>query len=190
MNVNAPSIVAKFEDFCRNSPNEFADFQLVKEPETKLKVLLDDDRKATDFQVIGRHGAGSLIAFWKEDKEADFMHSPIVWLSSEGFPNSVFANSFDEFLSILPYGTDFIYDVLSNYYFHKQSPRLQPSPKQKFTSAKMKSYFNQHKKQYEGHDELMAWLTNHATIAVAENPLSVIEKAIPAHSDLASWLKK
>jgi hypothetical protein len=120
----------------------------------------------------------------------DFMLSPIVWLSSEGFPNSVFANSFEEFLSILPYDTSFVYDALCNYYFHKQSPKLQPAPKQKFTLTKMKSYLNQNKEQYKGHAEFIDWLKNDMRIAVADNPLSIIEKAILNHTDLASWLEK
>jgi hypothetical protein len=190
MNAKSSGMVAQFEAFCRNAPDEFADFQLVNEPEKKLKALLYDDRKVADFRVIGRHGAGSLMAFWKADKETDLTHGPMVWLSSEGFPNSVFASTFEDFLSLLPYGTDFIYDILSNYYNHQQSPQLQPAPKEKFTPAKIKSYFNQAKKRYKGHAALIDWLTNQANIPVAENPLVVIEKAILAHPDLASWLKK
>jgi len=189
MNANSDDILLQFNDFYQNSPDEFADFELVKNPKKKLKTLLGNEEKPAEFQVIGQHGTGSLIAFWRHNKNIDFICSPIVWLSSEGFPNSVFASSFESFLSIFPYGTGFIYDALCNYYFHKQSPKLQPSPKQKFTPTKMKSYLNQNKKHYKGHADFLAWLNNDMKIVLADNPLSIIEEAILNHTDLASWLE-
>ena len=183
-------LVTAFTDFCERTAEEFADFELVRNPEEKLRRLLDDQRKVESFQVIGQHGTASLIAFWRDDKEVDFVGSPIVWLSSEGFPNSVFANSFSDFLSLLPYGTGFIYDVLSNYYFHQDDPDLQPSPEEKFTPEEISSYLAANRERYKGHAELVEWLLNAAKVEVAKDPLALIKGAIASHPDLASWLRE
>jgi hypothetical protein len=159
MTEPAPDLLAAFVHFCENAAEEFADFQLVRNPEQKLKGLVDDQGKADAFQVIGKHGTGSLIAFWREQEDKELVLSPIVWLSSEGFPNSVFATSFAEFLSLLPYGTGFIYDVLSNYYYHKDDPDLQPSPEEKFTPDVISSYLNENREQYPGLQGIVGLVT-------------------------------
>lgn len=186
----APDLLAAFIDFCEKTAEDFTDFRLVGNAEQKLKGLLDNEGKVEQFQVIGRHGTGSLIAFWREDKGADLAVAPVVWLSSEGFPNSVFANSFSDFLSILPYGTGFIYDVLSNYYFYKEDPDLQPSPEEKFTPEEISSYLVENETRYPGHAALVDWLLHEAKVEIAKDPLSVIKGAIASHPDLASWLRE
>lgn len=186
----APNLLTRFFDFCEKAAEEFADFELVRNPEQKLRKLLDNQGKVECFQVIGQHGTASLIAFWKDKKDIDFALSPIVWLSSEGFPKSVFANSLADFLSILPYGTGFIYDVLSNYHYHKESPELQPSPEEKFTPDEISSYLTENKKRYKGHFELVNWLNHDVKVGIAKDPLSVINGAIVSHVDLASWLRE
>jgi len=190
MQETAPNLLTAFIDFYEKAAEEFSDFELVRNPEQKLRNLLDNQGKIEHFQVIGQHGTGSLIAFWRDNKDIDFALSPIVWLSSEGFPNSVFANSFADFLSILPYGTGFIYDVLSNYYYHKESPDLQPSPEEKFTPNEISSYLTENKKRYKGHTELVNWLNHDVKVGIAKDPLSVIKGAIVSHVDLASWLRE
>jgi hypothetical protein len=179
-----------FIDFCERAAEDFSDFELVRDPEQKLRRLLDDQGKVGSFQVIGQHGTASLIAFWRDNKDIDFAHSPIVWLSSEGFPNSVFANSFADFLSILPYGTGFIFDVLCNYYYHKDDPDLQPSPEEKFTPEEISSYLTENEKRYQGHTELINWLNHEVKVGIAKDPLSVIKGAIVSHADLATWLRE
>jgi len=183
-------LLRAFIHFCEKSADEFADFETVRNPEEKLRKLLDDQGKVASFQVIGQHGTASLIVFWRDDKDIDFSRSPIAWLSSEGFPNSVFANSFADFLSLLPYGTGFIYDVLCNYYYHKESPDLQPSPEEKFTAEEIASYLAENEKQYRGHAELVNWLSHEENVGIAKDPLSVIKGAIDDHADLAGWLKE
>ena len=186
----APDLLTAFIDFCEKAAEEFSDFELVRNPEQKLRGLLDDQGKVECFQVIGQHGTASLIAFWRDNKEIDFALSPIVWLSSEGFPNSVFANSLADFLSILPYGTGFIYDVLSNYYNHEESPDLQPSPEEKFTPDEISSYLTENEKRYQGHTALVDWLNHEVKVGIAKDPLSVIKGAVVSHLDLASWLRE
>jgi hypothetical protein len=185
MNQKVHKVLLRFHRFYESALDEFADFKLVNKPERTLKALIDDEQKNTRFHVIGQDGTGSVIALWRSNR----LSNPIVWLSSEGFPNSVFANSIQEFLSILPFGTAFIYDVLCNHYFHKESPKLQPAPKQKFTPAKMKLYLKHNEKRYKAHAQFMAWLRKDMKIAVAGNPLAVIEKAIRKNTDLSGWLK-
>lgn len=183
-------LLTAFVHFCENSAEEFADFEIVRNPEQKLKGLLDNQDKVQDFQVIGRHGTDSLIAFWRDDREVDLIDSPIVWLSSEGFPNSVFASSFADFLSLLPYGTGFIYDVLSTYYFHQDDPDLQPSPEEKFTPEEISSYLADNRERYRGHSAFVKWLQDEANVEVTRDPLSGIKGAIASHPDLASWLRE
>ena len=190
MTESAPDLLTAFVHFCEKAAEEFADFQLVRNPEQKIKGLVDNQGKVDAFQVIGKHGTGSLIAFWREQEEKGFALSPVVWLSSEGFPNSVFANSFADFLSLLPYGTGFIYDVLSNYYYHKDDPDLQPAPEEKFTPDVVSSYLDENRERYQGHGVLVDWLRDEAKVEVAKDPLSVIQKAIASHADLASWLRE
>lgn len=190
MPETAPDLLTAFIDFCEKTAEEFSDFELVRNLEQKLRKLLDNQGKVEFFQVIGQHGTASLIAFWRDKKDIDFTLSPIVWLSSEGFPNSVFANSFADFLSILPYGTGFIYDVLCNYYYHEESPDLQPSPEEKFTPDEISSYLTENKKRYKGHTELVNWLKHEVKVGIANDPLSVIKGAIVSHVDLASWLRE
>lgn len=186
----APDLLTEFMNFCETAADDFTDFDLVRNPEQKLKGLLDNESKVEQFQVIGRHGTDSLICFWREDKRVDLALAPVVWLSSEGFPNSVLADSFSEFLSILPYGIGFIYDVLSNYYFYKEDPDLQPSPEEKFTSEEISSYLAENEKRYQGHAALVDWLLHEAKVEIAKDPLSVIKGAIASHPDLASWLRE
>lgn len=190
MQETAPDLLTAFIDFCEKVVDEFSDFELVRNPEQKVRKLLGNQGKVEYFQVIGQHGTGSLLACWRDNKDIDFALSPIVWLSSEGFPNSVFANSFADFLSLLPYGTGFIYDVLSNYYYYKESPDLQPSPEEKFTPNEISTYLTENEKRYKGHTELVNWLNHDVKVGIAEDPLSVIKGAIVSHVDLASWLRE
>jgi hypothetical protein len=62
---------------------------------------------------LAKNKAGSLIAIWMKDSEAPDPDMPVAWLDSEGAPNGIFACSYADFLSLIPYSSGFIYDVLS-----------------------------------------------------------------------------
>lgn len=184
-----PEAFNRFYEFDEHSAQEYADFQPVSNPDKALKNLLGTARYTNDFYVIGRHGTGSIIAFWQYPQVASLAEAPIVWLSSEGFPNSVFANSFEEFLTLIPYDTGFIYDMLASYYFNRQNPQSHISPREKFSSSELKTYLDESAERYEGHKAFLLWLYQVMQLKPTADPVSIIEAAIAAHPDLSLWLQ-
>lgn len=65
------------------------------------------------FTTVGESGSGSKFAVWTPSPTDKIDTSPVVYLDSEGTPQAVVARSMDELLTLLPYGTGYIHDVLA-----------------------------------------------------------------------------
>jgi hypothetical protein len=179
-----------FDEFQEQLKNEFTDFYASPNLLQKLSRLVCWDKPDDFFYPIGCNKSGSLIAAWRTNSDGDFNQSPIVWLSSEGFPTSVFANDFKEFLSLLPYGTGGIYDILCTYYFYQKSPKFSLEPHKKYSASKFRTFVKENKKEFKMHDKYCRWLDEDMKIKTVDNPLLLIENAIKSQPDLNDWLTK
>lgn len=74
---------------------------------------LAGEEMAPHLTALGMTGSGSVFALWRSIADAPLAAAPVVYLDSEGEPHGVVARSLEAFLTLLPYGTGHLYDVLS-----------------------------------------------------------------------------
>lgn len=185
--MQTANLFNSFSEICNTL--EFTDFEITPNQDKNISDLIPDVDVAKQFKVIGKIASGSLICFWQYDSKKSILDSPIVWIDSEGFPNGVFANSFSEFLSLLPYSTGFIYNLLSNHLLYTDNPKIFINPYKKFTKAKIKSFIQDNKKEYSDYNKFIHWLTIDIGITIEPNPLEVIQNAFNTYPRLDKLLE-
>lgn len=97
--------------------------------------------------------SGSVVCIWEKDNKKN-----IVWIDSEGTPCNVFGESINDFLEIMPYGPEFIYDYLSAIENHKLSPNLIPHPSQTFTTNYINKTYIKNKADKKIINDYSDWL--------------------------------
>jgi hypothetical protein len=127
------------------------------------------------FLTLGKTGADCVFALWLDQPGKVSPKAPVAYLDSEGDPRSIIASSLDEFLSLLPYGTGFIYDLVTD-----------SSVKGKASAA-----LAQAAKAEEPVDEVpfMKWWQKTFGVPPAKDPAAVVAKARKANTEFARWLK-
>ncbi len=186
--MDTETILKQFHSFCTKVGGEFSDFQIVEDGEKWLKRLVPATA-VPFFQVIGRQKNGSLICFWQHQENLSLTKQPVVWLDSEGSPQAVFAPDFPTFLTLLPYDTGGIYDMLAAWERFLDPDEEGASPKKRFTKGKFNMYVEMSQKNYPKYDRFIEWLAE-MNIAVAKNPVNVIGKAVQESPKLKEWLTK
>jgi len=150
------------EDLC------FNDFEVTDDDDLIVSMFGED--KKDQFRVIGQHGSGSLIAVWDVDNK-----SPIVWIDTEG-EASVITSTFEEFLSLLPYYTGFIYDCI----FYSKT----------HSEEELQQNLNKNIENYEDQIIFRKWLKEEFNIEPAKDPVGLIKKSKNLFgnlSDLIIW---
>lgn len=184
--MNTQTMLKRFRSFCTEVGGEFSDFQVVEDGEKWLKRLVPATA-VPSFQVIGRQKNGSLICFWQHQENLSLAKQPVVWLDSEGSPQAVFAPDFPTFLSLLPYDTGAIYDMIAAWEAFLDPDDEVRSPKERFTTEEFKMYVEMSQKNYPQYDRFIEWLAE-MEIKVAKNPAQVVGKAIQKSPKLKEWL--
>lgn len=138
--------------------------------------------------MIGIQKNGSLICFWSYEDNLSIEQQPIVWLDSEGSPNSVFSSDLPTFLSLLPYNTGAIYDVLFAWEEYWSSPKKRKTPISQFTAKKMKMYLEMCRENHPFHQQFVEWLRAEICVEPAVKPAQNIGEAIERFPRLGIWL--
>lgn len=75
-----------------------------------------------------KHNSGSYICFWnKNQKPVGNRIEKIVWLDSEGQPTVFLAKNLDAFFYIIPFGIEFLYEIMwawNSFYENPQKKKL------------------------------------------------------------------
>jgi hypothetical protein len=176
--------------YIENISTSLLNFHLDGDMEATLTTLVPKG-KASAFTPIGRHSSNSLLAFWHWKDKIKPASTPIVWLDTEGFPQSVVSKSIQEFLSILPYGTGSIYDMLSASLYYLEKPNYYPNPQEEFSTEflkrKLETIRNLQEKEF---GQLLFWLEKEVKIKPSDNPTQLIQKSIQLYPKLTDWLSE
>jgi hypothetical protein len=178
------ALYQSFQKFDAAMPGNWADFECL-EPGDTLRLI--PDAAATAFEAIGMTNSASLLAFWQEPGRATD-ERPIVYIDSEGSPVGVFAASFAEFLTLLPYGLEFIYRLITRLIDLQKEPDLQGIYYHEITSGQLQTVLAEHQQQYPWQTDYRVWLATVAGLAVASDPLATIRTAFDYHANLEEWL--
>lgn len=184
--MSKQTLLSQFYAFYEEVGGEFCDFQVVANGEKLLKTLIP--AAAIPFlHVIGRQKNGSLICFWQQFAQQNLIDQPIVWLDSEGSPFSVFASNFHVFLSLLPYDTGSIYDMIAAWEEYAETGEDWIVSVDRFSADTLKMYEDMAQNNYPHHEQFINWLKKMG-VEPASDPFSLIGKAIEQLPALRTWL--
>ncbi len=183
-----PALIEKFHRMNLSPGKFFSDFEALMHRETSLEFLLPEVLHDKVI-VLGQDRSASLVVAWKE-KELPADKLPVAWIDSEGDPADVFAESFGEFLSLLPYGTGFIYDVLVRWKYHQEDPSVYQPPSNEYTTEKLSAQLEENRKEFPGLAEYEKWLVNEAGLQIAADPVAMIGEAMKRHPGLKELVAK
>ncbi len=183
-----PDLIEKFFRMATTPGDYFADFEPLPHTGENLATLLPENLHDR-FILIGQHASASLLVLWKEsDSPADKL--PVAWIDSEGDPNDVFAADFSQFLALLPYGTGFIYDVITKWKYHLEDPSNYQIPGNGYTTEELSTQLEENRKEFPGLPAYEKWLVNEAGLAIATDPVQVVGDAIRNHPGLKELVAK
>jgi hypothetical protein len=172
-----------FTLFCQRITH-FDDFEFVPVGDSQQVYASDfAPELASKLDIFGLMGEGSTIASWQEPGNAG-PSLPIVLIGSEGIA-AVFASSFAEFLSLLPYGMGYIDNILFRLEEEQESPSQHANH---FTIARAHAVLAAHAERYSDHQLYVDWLTHTAQLAIAPDPAAVMGRAYQAHQKFDQWL--
>ncbi len=185
--IKWPQAINEFYQFMEGMQDDFLDFELVTDGYKRLASLVPAPC-LDHFIVIGKHGSDSLVCYWKPILDLPLEMAPIVWLDSEGTPNSVFAISAEEFLRLLPYGLGGIYDVVSSWIYHYSEPDEYANPLDKYSDEAIRNYRQMAGEDYAAYGSFIHWLEKDMQLTVHGNPIKAIGDAISKFPNLEHWL--
>lgn len=187
---NDPNYLENLYAFLENSEVNFIDFEVENNPNKVIDLL--SVAAEPYFIPIGKQGSDSLICYWKYKDEIPLSELPIVWLDSEGSPNSVFASNIKDFLSILPYDTGAIYDFISSWEYYNSDPDYYTSPLDKYkkNSSVLNLMIEQCRENYSDYDSFVNWLNQNINIKICDDPAKLVGDAIKNFPNLETWLEE
>jgi hypothetical protein len=183
-----PALIENFFRMATTPGEYFADFEPLLHTGENLATLLPENLHDR-FMLIGQHASASLLVIWKaSDSPADKL--PIAWIDSEGDPNDVFAADFSQFLSLLPYGTGFIYDVIAKWKYYQEDPSNYQLPGKGYTPEKLSAQLEENRKEFPGLPKYEKWLANEAGLQTAADPVAMIGGAMKKYPGLRELVEK
>ncbi|NEO31321.1 MAG: hypothetical protein F6K36_12985 [Symploca sp. SIO3C6] len=188
-NQNLPDLIANLFEFMENSGVNAIDFHMVYRGNEKLCSLLSP-KISRYFIPIGEHSSRSLICYWKHIDDAPLDKLPLVWLDSEGTPNSVFASNEHDFLSLLPYDLGGIYDFISSWESYHEQPDNYTYPLEKYDSSALGCLIEICQEDNPDYTLFVQWLNQSLGIKICENPAKLVGDAISRFPRLKPWLEK
>lgn len=189
--LSEADLIAAFATFCQET-DFYAGFDET-EPDLArniraLAVLVGSPEKATAFEVFGLTGNGSYLAFWQPGDAATTQRL-ICYLDSEGSAWGVFAASFAEFLTLLPYSLELSATILFHCTWVHRSPDNAPPLNAKELAQEFVPMFTaQMAAECPSLPAYAEWLTQTAGLAVAARPVEQIIDAYRSHPNLDDWL--
>ncbi len=189
--LSSSELYHAFQAFVAANPSGWDDFERL-DPEDTLGLIPDETegryvRQVDAFEAIGMTNSSSLIAFWQEPGLAT-AERPVVYIDSEGSPTTVFADSFADFLAVLPYGTKFLYKVIDQSERARANPALLGNIFQPITLADAQAALKFQQQQYPLHARYVDWLTTVAGLVLAPDPVALMEQTYQQHTNLEKWL--
>lgn len=178
----------KFISFLNSSNDNLCDLENAKLLDEKIEILLNKNA-STFFRAYFQNSADDLICLW--DITASFNNYdtlPVVLLSSEGTPNIVIASNFDEFLSVLPYGIDFIVEIAEYFDEYNKYKDIFSPPDEMFSNDIIKKKIKQQSKKYSGQTSLINFISNDLGIPLTENPVTLIHNAFETFPNVQQWI--
>jgi len=191
--LSSAELQQAFQRFIDENPDErLTDFEEL-DPTDTLRLIPTETEgpyagQADTFEAIGMVNSASLLAFWQEPGLSSAAERPIVYIDSEGSPTTVFADSFADFLTLLPYGTEFLYKIINQMERARANPHLLGVRFQPITPADAQAALAANRQEYSLHAQYVEWLRTVAGLAVAPDPVGLIEQAFQRHTNLETWL--
>lgn len=170
----------------------FADFQEVA-PDFEwffksFTYFLTSPEKAQAFEPIGHDGTDSYAAFWNEPGNTNALR-PVIWQDSEG-QCGVIANSFADFLCLLPYDVWLIKNVLSEFELEAVDAASAPGLVASLSQEMLPGRLERIVATYPDQPRYVEWLTGTLGLKVAEDPIGQIAQAYFSHTNLKAWMEE
>jgi hypothetical protein len=177
-------------EFLETSEGNFIDFEIEKNPQAVSDLLSITIEPY--FIPIGKQASQSLICYWRYQNELSLEQLPIVWLDSEGTPNSVFATNIEDFISILFYDTGGIYDFISSWEYYNSQPGYYISPLNEYeiNSSALNLMITKCRETYPDYDLFVNWIEKNISIKICENPIKLVGDAMKKFPNLQLWLEQ
>lgn len=175
--------IEQFQIFLKNLKGPSFDLTVSPVMEKRLEALLGKANSKLVLPIVG-HSSHSIIGLVKSQKNSGHDSQPIIWLDSEGWPKCAFADSFESFLGLLPYGVGTIYDMITTTLFWLEDPEEVHDPNEKFTV----DFFSDLLKERSKDDHQLAyldWLINTMNLNIDNNPWRTTQDAVKKYQDLA-----
>lgn len=180
----------EFVEFLKNSAKQVSDLEFIPSSHEQLVALLGKEANKY-IKVYFQNKASDLIGEW--DIDGLFLENgeyPVVWMSSEGTPNTVVSTDFNEFLSLLPYGQGIIVGIPEYIKDYEKYPDVFQRPEIKYNEMKIKNALNYEASQFEGHAVMVEFLKSTLGINVNEAPFKTITEAIKKFPDFNQWVEE
>lgn len=145
-------------------------------PSVPEPTLLSSFKDKDHYKKIAQHYSGSLICWYDPSGSWTGDDFVVMWIDANGDPNLPLAQSFTNFLSILPYGTGIMYDVLYVINKHRNKPELHQYLNEDYGPAVWSQQLLSNKTQYANHEAFIDFISKN-NIGVAKDPLSIIKAA-------------
>lgn len=145
-------------------------------PSTGVPNLLMSFKNKANYQKIAQHYSGSLICLYDDSGNWANDDYIISWIDANGEPNLPISLSFKQFLSILPYGTGLIYDVLYLINKHHNKTKLNQYLDEDYSSKIWSEQLLTNKSHYKNHTLFIDFISSNG-IELAKDPLTIIKDA-------------
>jgi hypothetical protein len=145
-------------------------------PSTEVPNLLLTFKNKACYRKIAQHYSGSLICLYDDSGNWTTDDYTICWVDANGEPNLPLSVSLKQFLSILPYGTGLLYDVL--YLINKQlnKTKLSQYLNEDYSSKIWSEQLLTNKSHYKNHTLFIDFISSNG-IELAKDPLTIIKVA-------------
>ncbi len=137
-------------------------------PAAKEK-LMEPIPEKVQYNKIAQHYSGSLIVI-------HIQKNSIKWIDANGSPNAVIANSLQDFISLLPYGTGLLYDALYLIEKHKGKKELAEYLLEDFPEQVWKNALQNNAKSVANHAQFLK-LMEILKIEITPKPLEMLMAA-------------
>ena len=150
------------------------------EPDVAALAEFDPEGYLT---TIGQTGNGSVFALWSTRQTKEPKDGAVVYFDSEGEPCCAVARSLDEFLSVLPYGTGWLYGAALG----KPSAAKQALAE---VAAELQTEEDEHGQSVLGGKRYASWWKAAFGVPPAKDPAAIVKAAKAAKPSLEAWLRK
>jgi hypothetical protein len=164
----------EIKEFINRQPDLCNDFIPVQNENYAIEDLLGNE-SIPFFRVLGRTRNGAAIAQWNQQpNQLKWEKVPVVWLDSEGSPNTVIANNLDEFIPLLFLDVWMIHKIITD---DNYTPDI----------AEVQKNMVENKSYYPCYEEFSDFLKQ-LKIKPHTNPKKIIEHAVQSNQVLTDWL--